>query len=234
MSNKILLAFLLFFVSSYRCHSQYGPIKIFLKGDSVILTKYALLSNARSFKYPQPSVTIHYKEGPRLTIEQIDHVEGRDKNGNFRYFGVATFQSLQIFAERVLDGERIDLYRNNVIQGDWNFSYSNKLLHYAKDGREMKRVKYRNLKADLRDNKESLQKLRGASAIRFTQLGLYALGAFILVKTAKDEAEKPLSPPGSNEGVPTGFFVGAGVLWLPWIINGAKLKQFEKACEIYE
>lgn len=228
------LVLVLFSVTScFICNAQYGPNKVFLKGDSVILTKYAYLSNMASVRNPLPTVTIHSKDGPKITIDKIDHIEGYSSDGKPRYFGVATFGASEIFAERVIQGKRVDVYRNNVITYSGGIGYSSKLLHYSKDGGPVERVNYRNLKRDLKDGQAARKKLRGANAIRLTQLGLYALGTFVLIKTIKDETDKPVGPPG-DVSIPSGLFVAGGLLFLPWIINKPKQRQFELACELYE
>lgn len=214
--------------------AQNAPIKVVLKNDSIILTKYAYLTNARTYRNPNPYVTINEKGGPKITIDRIDHVEGNDQTGKFRYFGVTTFQGLFIFAERIHDGERVDLYLNNVVTGGWNYRYSNKLLHYSKDGGEIKKARYSNLRKELKDSPEAMKKLHAGNAIKISQYLIYGLGAYVLVKTAKDESNKPLSPPGTDEGIPSGFLVGAGILFVPWFINGLKLKQYENACKAYK
>lgn len=231
---RFVLVFLLTTLVAQYIFAQAAPIKIVLKNDSVILTNYAYLTNSFTFKTRKPHVIIDYKDGPRITIDRIDHVEGNDKTGKFRYFGVATFQGTQIFAERIHDGERVDLYLNNVITGGWDYHYSTKLLHYSKDGGEIKKARYPNLRKDLRDSPEAMKKLRGGNAIKISQYLIYGLGAFVLVKTAKDDLDKPQGPPGTDTGVPSGFIIGAGILFVPWIINGLKLKEYEKACKAYQ
>lgn len=213
--------------------AQYAPIKVLLRNDSVILTKYAYLANNSTSGRFGPHVVINHKDGPKIPISKIHHVEGNDRSGKLRYFTVATFQGLEIFAERIHDGERIDLYLNNVVTGGWDFRYTMKLLHYSKDDGEIKKARYPNLRRDLKDSPEAMSKLRAGNAIKISQYLLYGLGAYILVNSAVKESEEPMTPPGTDPGIPTGFLVGAGILFVPWMINGLKLKQYEQACKEY-
>lgn len=202
-----------------------GGIKIVLLTDSIIYTKYADLNNQ-----PTSYVTIHSKDGSRVSIRGIHHIEGYDQEGKYRYIGVTTFRGRKIFTERIHDGQRVDLYRTNYISNGWK----TKLLWYSKDDSELIKGRFGKLKRDLKNSPDAMKYLRGGSALRYTQYALYAAGAIVLVKTATKEFDEEKSPPGEVSGPPIGFFVSAGLIFVPFLINNLKIKQYEKAGRAYD
>lgn len=202
-----------------------GNIKIVLLTDSTIFTNYVDLNNQ-----PTSYATIHSKDGSRVSIRGIHHIEGYDQEGKYRYIGVATLQSRKIFTERIHDGQRVDLYRTNYISNGWK----TKLLWYSKDEGEIVKGRFAKLRKDLKDSPEAMKYLRGGSAIRYTQYALYAVGAVVLVSAATKQLDKEPGPPGETSGPPVGFFVGAGLLLVPFYLNNLKIKQYEKAGRAYD
>jgi len=205
--------------------SGQGNIKITLLTDSTIYTNYADLKNQ-----PTSYVTIHSKEGTRVSIRGIHHIEGYDQNGKYRYIGVTTLQGRKIFTERIHDGQRIDLYRPKLIPDGWKSN----LLWYSKDDGEIIKGRFAKLKKDLRDSPEAMKCLRGGNALRYTQHALYAAGAIVLAKTVTNKLDEQQLPPEETTGVPVGFFVGAGLLMVPFYLNNVKIRQYERAGRAYD
>ncbi|MEQ8361841.1 MAG: hypothetical protein RH948_03175 [Cyclobacteriaceae bacterium] len=202
-----------------------GGIKIFLLTDSVIYTRYADLNNQ-----PTSYVTIHSKDGSRVSIRGVHHIEGYDQEGKYRYVGVTTFRGRKIFTERIHDGHRVDLYRTNVISNGWK----TRLLWYSKDNGEIVKGRFGKLKKDLKDSPKAMKYLRGGSALRYSQYALYVAGAIVLVKTATKEFDEQIGSPGETTGPPIGFFVSAGLIFAPFLINNLKINQYEKAGRAYD
>ena len=208
-------------------HLSFGQdgIRIVLLTDSTIYTKYADLNNQ-----PTSYVKIHSKDGSRVSIRGIHHIEGYDQEGKYRYIGVTTLQGRKIFTERIHDGQRVDLYRTTVISNGWKSN----LLWYSKDDGEIVKGRFGKLKRDLRDSPKAMKYLRGGSALRYTQYALYAVGAAVLVSAATKQLDKEQDPPGATSGPPVGFFVGAGLLLVPFYLNNLKNKQYKKAGRAYD
>ncbi|MCB0493857.1 MAG: hypothetical protein KDC93_15745 [Cyclobacteriaceae bacterium] len=219
----LIPAILLVFVN----HLSFGQgnIKIVLLTDSTIFTNYVDLNNQ-----PTSYATIHSKDGSKVSIRGIHHIEGYDQEGKYRYIGVTTFRGRKIFTERIHDGRRVDLYRTEAFTNGWKTN----LLWYSKDDSELIKGRFGKLKKDLKDSPEAMKYLRGGSALRYTQYALYVAGAIVLVKTATKEFGEEKSPPGETSGPPIGFFVSAGLIFAPFLINNLKIKQYEKAGRAYD
>jgi hypothetical protein len=223
---KYILTLLLLLPSF--CFAQEGPINIYLKTGNITSTNYAFLENNSGFSIPY--VRINNKKGEKISIDQVDHIEGTDQNGVYKYFKPIKLQGREIWGERTFRSDRVEIYYTNIISGTWTASYKSKYYQYSKDTQPLKKLTYRNLKIDFGNNNESMPHLKKANSLRVTQLLLYGLGATLITTGIANN----LSDTNDNGNIPVSIVAGAICLYIPWFINTPKQKHFINALKDYK
>ncbi len=89
----------LFVLFPFTGTAQSGPINIHLTSGKIISTQYAYLYSSSGFS--EPYVRIHDKKGEKITIDRVDHIEGTDQHGKYRYFKPIGSGIHAIWGERV-------------------------------------------------------------------------------------------------------------------------------------
>lgn len=223
-----LTLFLFISISSF---SQ-GPIKIKLVSGDEVYTRYAYLSNG--YNWNEPYVRIDEKKGRKIPISSVSFIEGTDQDGEFRYFE-PIYRFRKIWAERSYTSDRVRIYYTDIETGSWDFTYRSKYYVYKKDDSSFKKLKMKNLKIDLADNKSSIEHLKKAKTLQWIQAALYVSGAAILVGSVVSEfSDDELSEPGETPGIPPGIIIGGITLNIPWFLNPIKQKHFNNALKAYD
>lgn len=219
-------------------YAQQGPIKIVLKNNEVVYTNYAHLNNNGTFTGPY--VRIHHKRGEKVPIDIVDHVEGIDQRGTYKYFKPINFGYRgEVFAERTFTSKRIKIYYTNVVSGTWNATYSFRHFNYEKDGALLKKMTYANLKKDLSDCPTSTDFLKKANGYRIAQMALYGAGAALVIHgiaTGLSGNDDELPPPGAAPRIkiPATFVIGAISLMILRFLNNPKQGYFVDALKNYQ
>lgn len=224
------LAMLLF---SFSTLAQTGPINIHLKSGRVISTQYAYLhSGYNSY------LRIHEKKGEKIPINQIDHVEGTDEKGNYRYFK-PVLRDTEVWAERSFTSSRIEIYHTDILTGTMTAEQRPKGSLYSKDGGSLQPLKLKNLKKDLGDCTASMEYLKKGKKISTTQTVIYVASYSLIlagiVSFANDASDvSPSDPETSGPSIPPTIIIGAVGAWIPFIMGNAKREKFLEALKAYE
>ena len=231
---RVLLLLLLFPLTT---QAQQGPIRVFFKNGSAISTDYVYLYNYIGFS--DSFLRIDHKKGEKVAIRQVDHIEGIDQYGRYKYFKpVRYYYGNQIFAERTFTSARIDIYYTDLEPNPWEASYSFRHFTYEKDGGPIKRMKYTNLKKDIRSCRASMSLLKKGNGYRISQMLLYGVGGALVthgIVTGLSNNDRELPPPGETRiSIPPTFVAGAIGLLIPRFLNRAKQNYFVKALKAYQ
>lgn len=213
--------------------AQNRGIKIFLNSGDVISTNYAMIHETG---LGGPFVKIDEKNGKRFPIREVEHIEGIDQDGEFRYFMPVKVSGFTLWGERIIQSDRITVYYTNVRSGGWGTNYKMQYYVYSKDGGPVRKMKHSNLIEDLSDNPESLEHLKVGNALSITQGVLYIGGAALLavgIKQMSDDLDKSVMD-DTETHIPPAFIVGLATYYVPFFMQGAKQDRFLRALESYK
>ena len=228
------LLLLLFLFPSF-AFSQDGPISIYLKTGDRISTQYVYLNSNGGF-LSRPHVRIDDKRGDKIPIERVEHIEGTDQHGEYKYIKPIYLNGAEIWGERTFSSERVEIYYTNIISGTWTTSYKSKYFQYSADGQPLKKLTYANLRKDIGHHPGAREHLKKGNMLRITQFLLYGAGAALVVGgIANGLGDKELRDPiATSLGIPPALIAGAITLYIPWFINSPKQKHFVKALKSYQ
>ncbi|EMR02005.1 hypothetical protein [Cesiribacter andamanensis] len=223
--------------------AQGSGITIVLNNGDTLRTSYVGIINTPTL-FNQPHIQLNpLKKDQKILIRDIQVVEGYDpEKGRFRHFRRMPAPYHNTLAERGIKTDRIDGYYVNIHQhGMYTGSYSWRHFFYAKDGDALKKMNLANLRADLNDSPLAMAHYRKANALRWTQLGLYAVGTALLVKgfhQSFSHQEEELTPPGvvlsENDKKSLRYMIGGAVmLSVPFYLNAPKQKYMSQALRAY-
>lgn len=193
-------------------------------------TNYAYLYSGSAFQ--SSYVRIDDKKGPKINIQNIDHVEGVNLEGTYKYFAPIWVNGIPIWGERTFSSEHIDLYYTNIVSGTWNATYNYKHFQYRKDGGSLQKMKASNLLRDVGQNQQSMDHIRKGRGIATAQTLLYLLGSGLVIAGIIDGLNK--NDTEDSGGVPPVFIGGAITLFVPWFLNSPKQKHYQNALKAYE
>ena len=217
-------------------YAQQGPIQVVLKNQDTVYTQYVYLNNNTGFS--GPNVRVHHKRGEKIPIDEIDHVEGRDQQGAYKYHKpVPYLYGGEIFAERNFSSPRIEIYFTHYVSGFRDLLYNFRYFSYAIDSSSIKKMSYANLKQDLADHPVSVGYLKQAQGYRTAQIVLYGVGGALVVHGIASglSSNDELPPPGeSRVKVPATLIIGAVALVVPNLLNNSKQSYFLKALKNYQ
>lgn len=223
--------------------AQGSGIKVILNSGDTLWTNYVNIINTPTL-FHQPYISLDpLKKDQKIRISSIKIVEGYDpEKGRFRHFRRMPEPYHNTLAERAIHTGRIEGYYVNIHQhGMYTGSYSWRHFFYAKDGSDLKKMNLANLKADLNDSPVAMAHYRKANALRWTQLGLYAVGTALLAKglhQSFSNHNEELTPPGvvfsENDKKSLRYMVGGAVmLSVPFYLNAPKQKYMSQALRAY-
>lgn len=230
---KKLFALILLVGLPYSVFSQL-PILIKLNNGQDVFTNYAFITNSGSF-LSGPYVRIDERRGPKIKIQEVEYIKGRDQYGKERYFLPVYQGGFKIFAERLYDTERVSIFYTDVMNWSGGFGYANRHYKYSFDNSELKKVNIRNLQYDLADNPVSLDYIKKAKTTRTVQTVLYAVGAGLLIhgiSSMAGDVEDP-GPIGQAPKIAPTLIIGAIALNVPWFLNRGKQDNLVNALKAY-
>jgi hypothetical protein len=230
----MLLASIFILLFSLAADAQTGPINIHYKSGRVVSTYYAYL-----FSGYDSYLKIHEKKGEKVSINLIDHVEGTDEKGNFRYIKPVNLGNW-VWAERGFTSDRITIYHTDIVTGSMAATYKPKSCLYSKDGGSLQPLKLKYLKLDLADCPESLVHLKKAKNIAKAQAVVYVASYSLIIAgivgfvndASNDTSED--EPSSSGPSIPPALIIGAVGAYIPFFMNDAKREKCLDALKVYK
>ncbi|MCD4834279.1 MAG: hypothetical protein K8R31_10830 [Bacteroidales bacterium] len=226
---------LFFAVLPFLGYSQNDSIEILLKSDSIIYTNWLELNSNSFFK--GPFIIIHYENGPKININDINYYKGFDNNGNYKECKVIDleFQKKYHFTERIFKVEQtsnLEIFYDKITFGKWNASTSYNYLKYKINDNKISKVNYKNLKADLFKSQTSMQYLKKSNKYRISQFILTGLGSLLAAKVILDIHDSAFYAKKNNQNNLT--YITAGILIVsPIVLEIPKRKNYIKALKNY-
>jgi hypothetical protein len=206
-------------------NAQNEPIEIHLNSGEVLYTNYVYIYS--SFN---SGVRINSRKGEKISIRDVDFIQGFDKERNFRYFTTIGYNGT-VWAERSFASERVKIYSTSR----FDFEYSAKAGDvYQLDDGPIRDIKYRNLKEDLSDYQQSMDYLKKANGIRTTQAVLWTASVGLFIGGIVQMVGGPLEDPEESLDIPPMFYLAAGVNLAAWVLEIPKKNRFRKALQVYE
>jgi hypothetical protein len=219
---------------SFAAMAQTGPINIHLNSGKIISTHYAYLySGYNSY------LRIHEKKGEKISIDQVDHIEGIDEAGNYRYFLPVVWGN-EVWAERGFTSDRIVIYHTDIVTGKMASTHKPRSCLYSKDGGPLRQLKLKYLKKDLADCPASLEYLKKGKKVGIAQTAVYVASYSLIVggivgfiaETSDKELEDPES--SSAASIPPAVLIGALGSAIPLLMNNAKREKYLDALKAYQ
>lgn len=214
--------------------AQTGPIRVHLTSGIVISTHYAYLySGYNSY------LRVHEKKGEKISINQVDHIEGIDEKGNYRYFKPVQSGN-KVWAERGYTSARIVIYHTDIVTGKMAVTYKPKSCLYSKDGGPLHPLKLKYLKKDLADCSDSQDHLRKGKNIATAQAAVYTASyALIVAGIVSFVNDSSVDEPGKSDmnsgpGIPPAIIVGAIGVWIPIFMDNVKRENYLDALKAYK
>ncbi|HEY3403956.1 MAG TPA: hypothetical protein VGK59_11245 [Ohtaekwangia sp.] len=208
-----------------------GEINIHLKSGRIIPTRYVYLySGYHSY------VKIHEKKGEKIPITLVDHVEGPDETGHYRYIIPVN----DIWAERGFTSDRITIFHTDIVSGKMAAGYKPKSCLYSKDGGPLKSVKLRNLKEDIAECAASMEYIKKGKRIGGTQTLVRVVSYSLIIAGIIDTADNfsvanPDDPESdSGSGISPMVIIGAAGAWVPFFMENAKRQKYIEALKVYQ
>jgi hypothetical protein len=228
-----LVTVLLFFLSSI-ANAQKGPINVYYKSGRVVSTYYAYL-----FSGYDSYLRIHEKKGEKVSINLIDHIEGTDEKGNYRYIKPVEWGGL-VWAERGFTSDRIVIYHTDIVTGSMAATHKPKSCLYSKDGGPLQPLKLKYLNKDLADCPESVDHLKKAKRIAKAQVAVYAASYSLIAvgivgfisNSSTDTTED--EPESTSVSIPPTILIGALGAYIPFFMNDAKREKCLDALKVYK
>jgi hypothetical protein len=226
-----LLVFSLLFISLASA-AQTGPIDIYLTSGKIISThNLYLFSSYKSY------LRVDNKKGEKIYIDLVDHIEGIDQEGNYRYFKPVSWGNT-VWAERGFTSNRIVIYHTDIVTGTMVATHKPKSCLYSKDGGPLRQLKLKHLKKDMADCPASLGHLKKGKGIATGQTIISVVSySLILAGTITwfaDAADDELDDPGSSSlDLPPTVLIGAIGAWVPIFMNGPKREKYLAALKAY-
>jgi hypothetical protein len=221
-------------ITAFAVKAQNGSIDVHLTSGKIISTRYVYLYTS-SDSY----LRVHEKNGEKISIDLIDHVEGYDQAGNYRYFMPIDLQYNVIWGERGFMSDRITIYHTDIVTGTMSASHKPKRCLYSKDGGPLRRIKLKYLKTDLADCAASQEHLKKGKRIGGAQAGVYVAsysliiaGMITLVNDSSDKDNDPETRSGPS--LPPTVLIGALGAWIPSIMSNAKRERYLDALKVYK
>ncbi|MEM6297569.1 MAG: hypothetical protein AAF740_02665 [Bacteroidota bacterium] len=229
------IIFLIILIIPTLGYTQDGPINIRLRTGKTISTNYVYL-NSNGF-FSAPFVRIDGRKGEKIAIDQVTYIEGRDQNGEEKYFEPIRLHGSLVWGERTFKSEKISIFYTDVVTGGWNYSYQNRHFQYRKKGNTLLRdLKYANLKRDIGDYPESLKNIKKGRNIGIAQVAIFLVGSALVthgIVTGLNDNEELPNPGDVRLRIPATFIAGAVTMSIPWLMNGGKQKHYRNALKAY-
>lgn len=230
-----LISFILLLFISFTALAQIGPINIHLTSGKIISTHYAYLYSGYS-----SYLRIHEKRGEKISIDQVDHIEGKDQYGKYRYF-IPIRLGNAVWAERGYASDRIVIYHTDIVTGTMAANYKPKSCLYTKDGGQLQKLKLKYLKRDLADCPASLEHLRkgknigkAQAGVRVASISLLIAGFISMVNDSNVEAPGSSTETNSSPDIPPSIIVGAVAAWIPILMENSKREKYLDALKAYQ
>lgn len=220
---------------TFKSFGQNGPINIHLNTNEIISTRYAYL-----YSSSQSYVRIDERKGQKIPINSVDHIEGFDEKGNYRFFlPVRITPQRLVWAERGFSSERIVIYHTDIVTGTMAANHKPKSCLYSKDNGPIKPLDLRDLRSDLGDCPASIEFLRKGKNIGIAQAGVrivsYALILGGTIKFLSDASvQEPGDPSKGGPDIPAGIIVGAVTAWIPVLMANEKNERYLEALKAYK
>lgn len=205
------------------------------RGDS-LYTNYAMFSGG--YYSESAYIRIDDKKGRKLTINEVNHVEGFDQKGDYRYIVPLRrpTSSYTFWGERLEKTERATIYYTDFSSSSWSQTVrlrpSN--LYYTFDKSSLTKLNYSNVKGDVSEFPSAQPHMKKSKALQITQAIMYTAGAgMIIYGIAKTFEPIPPDPDGSpgigGPNLHPTVFVGALFINVPFFMTSAKQKHLRKA-----
>ena len=169
----------------------------------------------------------------------MDHVEGTDKYGRYRYFKPISPGGKLIWGERSYTSARIEIYHTDVVDGTMNSKLKYKAGYYSKDNGPLTSIKLKYLKRDLADSPESMIHVKKGKTLGAVQgviyVAAYTLIIVGIVDVVDNAGNKPLPPPGATSAsIPAPIIAGAVLAWVPLAFSEPKHDHYINALRAYK
>lgn len=213
--------------------AQSKGISVYFNSGEVITTDYVYISETG---LGGPFVKIGDRNAKRVSIRDIEHIEGKDQFGDYRYYKPIYVVGFTLWGERTYTSDRIEIFYTNVSNGGWNTNYKMAYYVYSKDGGPLKKMKYSFLKEDLSDNEASMEFVKKGNRLNITQAFLYVAGAAIIVAgiVQMDKNLEKSTRENTDLEIPPVLIGGLITYYVPFFMQGAKQNAFYEALTTYK
>jgi hypothetical protein len=216
---------IILFLCSLTSFGQHGSCTIHFRGESFLVTGYAYLDNGNL----SPAFVATDEHGTKINIKNVAFVEGRDRNGKPRYFKPIQSYNEMVWGERVYDAEGITIYYMKVGDAGMAAKYKARHHQYTKNGRGLRTLTLANLLQDVGDSRLAMSYITRGHNIGKLQAALWAVGGSIFLGSFIYEVS--FNPEG--EPITPTIWLGAGMVALPWFMQGARRNNYIKALKAY-